>query len=329
MASRESRPLLGPVKADLLNERILSIYRRLTNRLLPVCFIPACVAFAGVTYFFLVVAPRLFVTSDQSNLRVQAVEVAIALGIGVLVAAPLMLGGLAAATYYAVRDLAKAITGAEVTTAPGMTFARFLLTYLRPLLLALLPPIGSIAAFFGANAFVGKDDTLSTTLFFLGIIGGTALAFWGLVSVFQLFGARLILAPITLLEGKSGKAAIDRCKFLMASTFAHPAPTANVSMMLIFSGLVALLLSLALGGVFGIVYEMTLPPATTEGPAGVLIGRFLSAVPTLFCLWAVMPLWGATGTVVYFDRICRLEAYDIRVMAKELREGGRRTRLLR
>lgn len=329
MASRDRRPLLGPVKADLLNERILSIFRGLVHRLLPACFVPACVAFAGVTYFSLVVAPRLFVTSDPSNLQVQAMEVALALGVGVLVAAPLMLGGLAASTYYAVRDVAKVITGTEVPTAPGMTFARFLLTYLRPLLLALWPPIGAVASFFVANAFVGQDDALSSTLFFLGIMGGTVLAIWGMFSILQLFGARLILAPIMLLEGKSGKAAVDRCRYLMASTLAHPAPTFSVSLMLIFSGLVALLLSVALGSVFAMIYEMTLPPAMTEGPVGVLVGRFLAVLPTLFCFWAVMPLWGTAATVVYFDRICRLEAYDIRLMAKELCEGGRRTRLLR
>ncbi|MBX3095481.1 MAG: hypothetical protein KF812_01335 [Fimbriimonadaceae bacterium] len=326
---RERRPYLAPVKVDAINERSLMLFRRLITRLLPETFLPACSTFVGITFLFLVVVPRLFVTSNVSDLRVQAVEVSVALAAGVLIAAPLMLAGLAGATFFAVRHVAGVILGETVHASTKVTLPQFVFAYLRPLAVAMLPPFAAVAAFFGANAFTGKDDPLSSTLFFLAMIVGSFLSFWGLISLGQLFGSRLVMAPVMLLEGKGFREATDRCKFLMKDRLAHQVPVANVVSLIVTSGLVALLLSGSLGTVLSMMFEITLPPALFNGPLGDLFSRFLTVLPSLFCFWAVMPLWGVIGTVIYFDRVCRLEAYDIRIMAEELREGGHRTRLLR
>ena len=41
------------------------------------------------------------------------------------------------------------------------------------------------------------------------------------------------------------------------------------------------------------------------------------------------PIWTTAATVLYYDRIVRLEAYDVKVMVDDLSHANRRSVLLR
>ena len=52
-------------------------------------------------------------------------------------------------------------------------------------------------------------------------------------------------------------------------------------------------------------------------------------VPTFVSLWLLLPLWSTAMTVLYYDRIVRIEAYDVSLILEDIKNESRRSVLLR
>jgi hypothetical protein len=300
----------------------LRVYRTLGWRILAASIVPTLFSLAGVAFLFQYVLPGFFTTNQGTKESGQVMEAAMNMLLGVFVAGPLMLIGIALATTYIAPLVSDFMHGlppdlnaarqAQWKNAPRMLW----LSIRESLIGASGVVVGGLFLFLSyASTFVtAPDNVISGLVLVLGIVAlcGGAIVILYVVSI------HAIVAPISSLEGVTAKIAGKRSKELMKSR-----PYQGSGYESIWA-LYMLILVLAL--ILGLGTAMGLGALGVTNWAGALNLRQLRPVvegaadllPYFLSLWVIIPVWAVTVTIVYFERRVRLEGYDIEALAADV-----------
>lgn len=286
----------------------------------------AFLTLAALEFLTSYVLPGLQKTSDPSSLATQLGEVVYTLGIGLVVAAPLMLYGISYATtlaiYISSQDLTGAVTdeqkGAEMAgkTVAGL-FRVLLFTVFRGLtgvlVSALLMMLGAVIA-----AVTPDSNWLPGILSLIGVLG---LLAGGVI--FLIVISKDSLAPAAfVIEGVDAKEAVNRSRTLMKAHPIHGSGVGNLFPAYFLLGFVLLVqiggmeMAAALLGIFesSTAFLSTLPfyPVWRD---------LVRLIPEFLAVWTLVPLWGCILSTTYYDRRVRIEGLDIDILAKEIGRG--------
>lgn len=322
---------IRPMGTGELIDNSIRIYRKFGYLFLRTAAIPSLLCLASVSFVDSYVLPGLMRSDDQGNFVTHLGNVSGALGMSVFVGGPLFLAGLAYLTGVIVGIVADWMVGnvvypeashaASIRALPRMMFNMF-----REFVFALSGLVIATAVLLAGEwlASVTPDsEFFSGILVLIGILGevaGFAVAVW--------FIARsALVAPVTILEGLSGRAAAKRSNELARPKInlgsQVPRLTTTYFFSVMISGLlwIGITVSFRLLGISGFVAGLARSSAV-----GHLIRAAFAMLP-LYCTFLVtLPIWANLVTLVYLDRRIRLDGLDIEILGRTLEKASRSSR---
>lgn len=293
-------------------DEALRTYRALAPILLRRSAVPAVFVLASLLFWTRVFGPRLFTTNSPSNVSAQVGEAGFVLAVGLLVAGPLLVLGVAEATVQTIalatayregRWRGEAAAVAEARRAFRRAFGAGLWTFL----VAGLVPILAFGTMAGASLLTtvtGQGDATAGILAVIGVVGlivGFVVALWAV-------GA-YALAPAACLRGDRPLAACRRSRMLMKGEGRIPSGLGAI--WAVYGMLLAA--SLAESGGFALVLAYV--PFEAVAPGGGLFAETLSLAAPFVVAWTLLPLWGCAVAVLDTERRVRKEGYDVELLA--------------
>lgn len=334
LAVNEKRAWLRPLGTGETIDTALRLYQRSAWMVLRLTAIPMVVCLAAVVFFQSVVVPGLTTTRNAGSVGGEVTEIMVAIAIGVFVAGPLFCLGLGRATGTVVSLTTDLIHGRKIeidsaraaasksTGAVAASLALALATSLIGITIA-----GLIALF--GMLLERQDSSGSLWSGVSGLFAGLA-AVVGFITFPLAMNSRSLAPVVAVVEGKSGRQAVQRSRRLMKSFRGHTMAdgvTVSVALILLLFG-IPLYFSLQgiveATGLKGLLSHWSPVPGVGQLLAGVADG-----MPVYLTMWLLLPLWPTAMTVLYYDRIVRFEAYDVQVMLEDIKNADRRSVLLR
>ncbi|MEZ0326171.1 MAG: hypothetical protein ACAH95_09705 [Fimbriimonas sp.] len=303
----------------------LRVYQRQGLTFLRLTALPSVFCLAAIAFVLSYVLPGLGSTTDPNSIATQAGELLLTMGLGVFVGGPVFLTGLTYASAIVVHLTADALEGREPNELEALKSARIALPRLfwlnlRELLLS-MSGILVATAFLLAGSFLtmvtANDSALAGVVAMFGMIGLFAGVF-----IFLAIATRHALAvPVAVIERTTGKDSARRSKQLLKPAQAHGSAFGtiySVYFLLFFIGIAFL------GAVeFGMMV-LAVPERVGSWLAGSwvkpVVIQMIELTPLYLVIWALIPAWAATLTVVYYERRVRLEGYDIEALGKQTNE---------
>jgi hypothetical protein len=310
----------------------LGIYRRIARLVLPRTLGPMALCSAALLFIWAFAGPALTQTNQGSSPSAQFGETVFALCGLVFVALPLLVTGFGAASAPVISLASQAILGEALSLKEfeknELKLARIVsrISFDVVLRSSWLPIATVLVLGIAALMLVGSEDD-----------GVRALA--GFVAVCG-FGLSLLLVPIllkkvalapivALVEEKGHRESLVRAAALSSSHNRDTTVGSTIAAVFVTGGFLYLAMS---GGVSLLISAFGLDNWVRTlaflGPFGEVAAGFVSALPFMVSLWLLTPLWGATMTVLYYDRRVRLEGLDIEILAKDILQADRQTALL-
>ncbi len=305
--------------------------RKLGGPLLQLTLAPTALCLAAVAFLFAYVIPALNFTKDPGSFAVQASEILGLMLLGLVVGGPLVIIGLATSSAIAVQLTSGLMMGRPLDKEAALDAVRqnlalILRLTLRELFIASLGIVigGAITLFGGYLSTVTTSDTVTAGLVAaVGILG----LFLGFAVFLQVMATHSLAIPAALVEKLGPTAAAKRSKQLLKGSALVPSGIRTIWSLyfVLFFVMIALVL--------GISIALELMHIGELGPKlfpGSLIGQLWATIwdltPVFVILWAVIPAWGVTTTMLYYERRIRLEGFDIEALASEISTRGRTNR---
>jgi hypothetical protein len=306
------------------------IYQRSATKLLSATAAPVSLFWASAAYVSEVMAPSLFVTRTSGGTLDQVAEAVTAVSTGLFVAVPLAAVGLGYSMAHTVETVAPIVRG-DAVAAPPRSPWKVAVIAAKVATLQLLATTGFLLAC-GSLAVLGavlETVTKNPAWSFLTAIAVFAGVAFGWLSVPIGCHATALAVPVALIEGLSPRKAVTRSAVLLRSVHGHyPSSFATLTVAL----LLALLGTLILGSLSVFFQALDLGTLLRQagGPTfmGPIFESALGSLPLFLAAWLLTPVWAVATTLLYFDRVVRLEAYDIRLLLEDVREPRKRTVLL-
>lgn len=334
MAGNEKRATLRPLEPGETIDMGLRVYQRIAPMALRLTVLPMTLCQAALTFVFAVVLPALFTTNAPGNVGTELGELGFALGAGFLVAVPLFCFGLGRsmslvaclASDVVLRlppDPANAERRSASSTGVAVWTVALVLFWSSLLLL-----VSGVFAFMGMLFDRAGDG---------GIAAVGISAIMAVISLPIAIGAvpfvvkANALAPIVAaLEDVKPRAALKRSQKLMKHYYGH----GNALSVLLLTGISLLLVGSGLYGSLSLLIEKSGVGFWVESwnllpGLGQMMRIAVESLPSFAMIWLLAPVWTTAMTVLYYDRIVRLEAYDVKVMIDDLAHADRRSVLLR
>jgi hypothetical protein len=306
------------------------IYQRSAGQILVATALPVSLFWAAAAYATEIVFPSLAVTRTDGGTLDQISEAVTSVSLGLLVAVPLAALGLGYSMARTIEIVVPKIRGDRIAapplplwTAAGVAARVSVVQLLYTGGFLLL--CGALAAAGAALQFITGQDLWS---FFTGVVVVFALTF-GWVSIPVGYHVTALAVPAALIEGLKPRQAVRRSSRLLRSAAGQTPSsfvTFPVALLLTFLGsvVIASLSAVFAAGDLGTVARQAGGP-TLFGP---ILEAALLSLPAYVAVWLLAPVWAILTTLLYFDRIVRLEAYDIRMLLEDIRASRKRTVLL-
>lgn len=327
LSAADRRRLLRPMASTELIDQAVRLIQIHGLKLLRATLLPTSLCYLALASFSVLVAPTIFgAQSDQ--FQGQVAEVLLALVMFLFACVPLFIMGIAYSVNLTSRLTARYMMGDPVEFEKEAEVAqRGQLGMAGTILVSVLSV--SSSALLVALAYVGVAtlDTLNpdNLLIDLLVVGTITLGSLALVVVPPIALGRAFLAPvINAIESKTGLQSLRRSKHLMAGAGHVPSGYSHLLAIVTLVGFVAL----CIWGGLVLTSNLTGLANYAESIRG--IGRFgpvfaglVDAAPGFLTAWLSIPLLSAIMTVLYYDRRVRLEAYDIKILAKDVLQADR------
>lgn len=334
MAGYEKRAILKPMDAGEAIDLGLRIYQKIAPLALKSTLVPMAICQAALTFGIDVVAPEVFLTRHGGDLKGELGEIVFALAVVLVVAAPLFCFGMARAMSSVASLASDVVLGKRPDPELADERSR------RSAGVATLV-VGSVLFWSslmflvsGAFAVVGlildlKDPTSSLTV---GLTTGIAVlilpvAFGAIPFILR---ANALAPVVSAIEGGSAKSALKRSRSLMRTHVGQ----GNTTTMLILNAMILAIVGSGLWSSLDFILEksglaLIVSQWNVLPGSGQILQLALNSLPMFLTLWLLAPIWTTAATVLYYDRIVRLEAYDVKVMVDDLSHANRRSVLLR
>jgi len=322
------------MKTGEVVDTALRLYQQSAWLILQLTAVPVVLCYAAAVFVETVVLPGLLTGQANGRMAEELSELVAVLLVGLLVAGPLFSLGLGWASGIVVnisrallhgtrpnRDEAKSV-GASAMLAVSKALGLTLLYCLIGILISGVFML--IGMLIDKNGLAGEIGAAVSSL-----MAVMALVF-GLVAFPVAWNARSLVPVITVIEQVPAKVAMKRSKGLMGYQRGHPsgfAVTVSICGIMLLVGLplwYSLRGVMELMGVSRALANVDFVPGFGQMLEGMVLG-----VPTFVSLWLLLPLWSTAMTVLYYDRIVRLEAYDVSLILEDIKNESRRSVLLR
>jgi hypothetical protein len=162
-----------------------------------------------------------------------------------------------------------------------------------------------------------SDSSAAGLVALLGLLG-LAVGFL----LFLAIATRHALAvPVAVIEGKGGREAARRSKQLLKQALGH-----GTGYSMVYS---VYFLLFVVGVSFLVAVEFALmilaiPDRISSWFAGSwmkpILVQIVELAPLYLVVWALVPAWAASLTVIYYERRVRLEGYDIEALGRQTNE---------
>ncbi|MCO5298282.1 MAG: hypothetical protein M9921_15645 [Fimbriimonadaceae bacterium] len=319
---------LRPMRASEILDLSLRVYQQMGWTFLKHTVVPALLALAAAIFVWFNVVPAFTTTNHPESVTAQLAELAAALGLAILVAVPLVVGALAAAS--ATVTLLTSDFMAGNTPNPAAARARARESVVPLMWVALRVGAFSASGVVLCGVAIGGaaliDATTRSQSLWLPVVVG--LAFFALIPAIggMLWGlSRYSLAvPAVVLERLGAGQACRRSLALMGG---RPSGYDTMHMLWAVLGMVTLVI---LGGLSLSVYLLGIHDwiemARPLGFVAELLDSAVSLLPWFALIWVAIPVWCTTSTLLFYERRIRLEGYDIDALAQEIWRAQPETR---
>lgn len=311
------RPLIGNEVLDTA----LQLYRNLGWTFLRQSLVPSLFCLASIAFTTQYVLPSLFSTQDPTSQTRQIGEAASAIGLALLIGVPLFLIGVSYTSALVIRLASDHLLGHEVDASRASEDAatdlpKILMVAVRQMAVGLSGiGVATVIIFLGGFLANSQDGDILGALL---VAGGSVAEMVGFGFLLYVISVQSLAVPAAVIEGISPKKAAKRSALLMKGTRYHTSGTSSLS------GLYGFLFtaSLVLWGGSALIYNLSgLREAIENLTLGLgFQGLILAAadlLPLYLMVWALVPVWAVTVTVVYYDRRIRKEGFDIDALAAE------------
>lgn len=322
-ARLDRRQRIRVMSSSEVTDTGLAALQAIGRRIIPASTLGLLFCSFGLTFLGRYVIPALSETTNPDRIEVQIVEFLGTLSLGLFVAVPLMMFGIAFIVPRATKltaqwmlgepldDSDQAVGGPAFRDAAKVIFtivarsSRFLLASFALLVASgLLSQVQSNLKLFVALIAV----------FALNAVGISLIAFVGIAAKYSL------ALPAMLVEKLDVKAALDRSRQLMASERKIQSGYISVwfqfGFFIILFGLLTFGFSAAVGYIASLLQLESFAQTRVYGP---MLVEIVSQIGPYISLLLVVPAFATVTTVIYFERRTRLEGYDIAQLAQETR----------
>ncbi len=322
-ARLDRRQRIRVMSSSEVTDTGLAALQAIGRRIIPGSAVGLLFCSIGLTFLGRYVVPALSETTNPDRIEVQIAEFIGTLSLGLFVAIPLMMFGIALIVPRATKltaqwmlgepldDSDQVFGGAAFRDAAKIIFtivarsARFLIASCALLIVSgLLSQVQSNFRFLIALI----------AIFALNAVGLSLLAFIGTAAKYSL------ALPAMLVEKIDAKAALDRSRQLMATERRIQSGYITVwfqfGFFIILFGLLTLGFSVAVSYIAGLLQLESFAQTRTYGP---MMMEVVSQIGPYISLLLVVPAFATVTTVIYFERRTRLEGYDIAQLAQETR----------
>ncbi len=327
----DRRMLLRPMTAGEQIDLSFGVLRAVGLPLFKAVLMPVLWTYGVLAYIQTFLIPRLFTTRAGAELNEEIGSVLVAGAITLFACLPLIVIMIAyasgSATTLTLQYLLEMeINPREATRKVNSRVLPLALSTLYAFSWGLLPAVlGVVLLLLSA---ISNDPGLAAAAIgaFLGLL---ALGMWGVV--FPMVASRAALAPAILINEPGGAwQAIKRSAQLMKKGPGHPSGYEVFTSLWALMFLVALIVSIGIGGVISLLELPTLIRANIASNFWTeVLSSVVEMLPGFLVLWIVIPVWSVMCTVVYLDRKIRLEGYDIELLAKDAKLLDRKSTGLR
>ncbi|MBX3112914.1 MAG: hypothetical protein KF857_13020 [Fimbriimonadaceae bacterium] len=330
MRSIDKRRLLKPMRDSEVVDVATRVYQNLAGPMLRQSLVPMAFCYAAIVQVYAFVLPLIFQTKTD-QLAGQVGEVVVGLTVALLVSLPLFVLGVGYTMAVCGRLAADFVMGdppdEKAAASLAMKSTPSMMRLMGDITLRAAGPVLAGVAFMTVSAVMGQraGDEAALLSGFLAVIAflcSLVAVPWALYSY--------ALAPTAMVfEGVKGKAARQRSRLLMKSYPFHGA--AGSSLLIVW--LIIFLVGVSLFAGFSILVSLVAATPfyqglSFSGTGGQLMKTMIEMLPAFFTCWLAVPLYATTTTVLYFDRRVRIEAFDIRTLAEDIKNADRSTILL-
>ncbi len=306
-------PALRTMRSTEVLDEALRTYRFLAPILLRRSAVPAVFVLASVLFWARVIGPRLLTTTSPGDTAAQVGESAFALGVGLLVAGPLLVFGMVEATVQAIALASAHREGrwkgeAAAAIEARRAFPRAFGAGLWAFVVAASVPVASFGVVYAGGLLAGVTSESDSTSGVLALVGGIGVFVGFVVALWA--AAAYALAPAAALRGDGPRAACLRSRRLMKGDARIVGGFGTVWAMY------GMLLIAALAEWGGIAGAKGLVPFAGAIPGTGLLGEVLSLGTPFVVAWTLLPLWGTAVAVMDAERRVRKEGYDVELLAK-------------
>jgi hypothetical protein len=302
----------------------IQVYRSIAKQVLQSSVVGVVLIASALLFLQIFFLPSIFNAGADGSSGEQFGEVIINLIIALIISAPLLLIGGAQVLSQTIELVSSHVH--DKTDQPPLThkaksdrLGAMLQLMFGGLLVGLGPLFFGFLAL-GATMIVSERSVLGDGFAtFLSI--AVVLAFLiSLLSVPAAVNYLTLAMPALVVERLDKKSIWKRVKALQRSSRHAPHPlgfSIILTFMMLFIGssvffgsmiaVEALSLTTVLGNLVGVGWKREL----VEG--------IVSFIPLFLTVWLLTPLWATASTLHYFDRLVRVEAYDIHLLANEIK----------
>lgn len=310
------------------------VYQVMGWTILRLAFVPSLFCLAAVTFFFRYVYPAYFETTHPDSIGGQVVEVAIATGLAVFVAAPLFLVGVSYMSIAATQLVSEFMIGDAPSPAAAASQARKKLMSVfwlnvREMLISsggILISLGLLALSAYVSTVTSESDASAGLLVILAWFGFAA----GLVMFLFVQSWHAIAPQVMTLENAergSAKAATRRSKQLLKAMNNHGSGFGAIWVLYCLLFLLFLFIGAGISGCLSLAgFPENIRGMIASWPFAPVILELVSLLPTFLVIWTLVPLWAIATTIIYYDRRIRLEGYDIEALAEDVWRADRSRR---
>jgi len=309
----------------------LRIYQQLGWTFLKLTVMPTLFIVAAFAFVQQYVFPSFFVTKNAASLTTQFNEVAVAVGLAVLIGGPLLIVGVSATTAIVTQLVSDYMLGNLPSQEGALKAARRTLVTLTrvhfwEICLSCSGVVGALGLSLLSSSLDQTTSNENVTAAFVALLAVCGFIAGGLIFL-GVVSRHALAAPIAVLEGLGPRAASKRSVQLMKGAGTIQNGYGNIFSLYIVLAFLSLVMY---GGMNGLLAAGGYPDhfaSTFDNlPYGGVLLEALRLIPLFLWVWALVPIWSTTIAIVYYERRIRLEGYDIEALAADVWRTDRQNR---